>query len=153
MNANRAPAWYEETRLYARRPAMPRYWLVRMYIALSVLTNVLIICSEPHALAHRVVASSGVLGWLCVGALGLLACLALADVVVNDLLPAHINLPVARRWRHLIYMLLALGLVSITGVIVAAIGPTTLLLTFWLDASVSVAIAFFDLFSRHRSPA
>ncbi len=151
MRADRRPAWYEETRMYSQRPTMPRYWLVRLYVALSVLANVLIICTEPQALAHRVVAMSGSSGWLCVGALGLLACLALVDVVVNDLLPAHINLPFARRWRHLVYMLLALGLVSITGVIVSAVGMTTLLLAFWLDAAVSVAIAFFDLFSRHRS--
>lgn len=153
MTEPTAPAWYEETRhvgLRALRPAMPRYWLVRLYVALSVLCTVLIICTEPNSLVHQVVAATGVHGWACVIALGVLASLALVDVVVNDLLPAHINVPLARRWRHLVYMLLAMGLVSITGVIAAGVGMTPLLLTFWLDAGVATAIAFFDLFSRHR---
>lgn len=129
---------------------LPRYWFARLYVALSVLVNVVVTLLEPSALTARAINASGSLGWLAVWTLGAVGVVALLDVIVNDLAPDRWRLPSAHRWRHFVYMAIALGEVSITYVIAAKLGFTPLLFVYWLDAAADVAIAYFDLFARHR---
>ena len=129
---------------------MPRYWLTRLYVALSVLVNIMVTSLEPQSLTARAIYATGSLGWLAVWTLGAVGIVALLDVLVNDLAPDHWRLPSAHRWRHFVYMAIALGEVSITYVIAAKLGFTPLLFVYWLDAAAAVAIAYFDLFARHR---
>lgn len=129
---------------------MPRYWFARLYLAASVLVNIVVTWLEPAALTARAVAATGPVGWICVWTLGGVALVGLADVLVNDIAPARWRLPTAHRWRHLVYMALALGEVSITYVITANLGFTPLLFVYLTDAAAAVAIAYLDVFARHR---
>lgn len=126
----------------------PRYYFTRLYVALSILVNVVITATEPQALGYKVLTETGPLGWLCVGILGCLALIAVMDVLINDLAPEAWHLPTAIRWRPITYMLLATGIASYVFVIIDAVGFTWLTLTYFLDASVAVVVGVLDLFYR-----
>lgn len=126
----------------------PRFWLARLHVALSTFVIALITITEPLSLGNQIITRTGALGWLCVGALAGLSLLCAADVLVNDLAPDAFRMPFALRWRHLLYMLLALGLVSVTFVVSAAIGFTTMFFIYWLDAAAAVFLAFATPFCR-----
>lgn len=130
---------------------MTRFWLARLHVALSTFVIAVITIMEPLSLGNQVITRTGPLGWLCVMALAGVSLLCAADVIVNDMLPDRFRLPLAYRWRHLLYMLLALGLVSVTFVIAAAIGFSTLMLLYWLDAIAAVFVAFATPFCRRCS--
>lgn len=133
---------------------LPRYWITRLYVALSILTNILASWYEPQALTHKLIDASGEQGWVMVGILGSICIVAIADVVVNDLLPDKFRLASAKRYRHLIYIALAMGIFCMAYVFVAGDGSTfrPLVLPFLLNGAVSAAVAFLDLFQRHRAP-
>lgn len=131
----------------------PRYFLTRLYVALSVMVNVAITATEPQALSFKVVDHTGPVGWFLMACLFGLACLACLDVLVNDLLPERFVLPTAVRWRHLVYMAIPMGQVSLVYAIVDAHGFTTLILTYLLDAVVCVTAAVLDLFHRQGKDA
>lgn len=137
-------------RSLGRRP-LPRYWFTRLYIALSVLVSVTITIIEPTTLAHRLIlGKAGYVGWLSLLTLGVIAVLAVLDGIVNDALPARFVLPTAKRYRHLVYVALSLGLVGITYVIASRAGYSPLMWSYWLDATAAIVVAYLDLFSRHR---
>jgi hypothetical protein len=50
----------------------------------------------------------------------------------------------------MVYMLLSVGLMSLTYVIASRAGYTSLMWSYWLDASAAITVAFLDLFSRYR---
>jgi len=131
---------------------LPRYWVTRLYVALSTVTTIVVIWSEPEALTHRLISQSGSPGWWLVGLLAVIALIGVVDVVVNDLLPEHIRLDCAKRYRHLIYAALSMGLVCMCFVFVAGSGGwfRPLLTPFLTDAAFAALIAFLDLFQRHR---
>ena len=128
----------------------PRYWHTRLLLALSVLVSLYITWRGPDALMHRIIARSGPEGWACVTALAGVALAALADILVNDILPDRLTLLAFMRQRHLVYMALALGLMSVSYVVADEEGWTELLLHYWLLAIFSAHIALTDLFHRHR---
>lgn len=130
-----------------------RYWLTRLYIAMSVLVTCLIALLETGSANHRIIEAGGPIGSLSMAALMCLAFVALCDVVINDLMPARYRFEWSFDYRHLLYMWLALGLVSVSVVVMKAAGPTPLLLRFWLDASLATLVAFLDTYSRHRECA
>lgn len=131
-------------------PALPRYWMDRLYCACAILATLLITWAEPASLLHRAIARSGPEGWWCVGALCVLAALAGLDVVVNDMLPPRFSLPGTERFRHVLFLALGMGLLSVTYVLAEAVGFSPVLLLLPVHAAFTVAIAFFDLFHRHR---
>lgn len=127
---------------------LPAYWLARLYVAMSVLYITLLSVYDTGTMAYRLVGNSG--GTVPMLVLAGVALMALADVVINDLLPRRFRFAFACHYRHLIYMAMALGLVS-TGFIVAKEhGLATLHARLSIDAAVATAVAFFDLFARHR---
>lgn len=130
---------------------MNRFWLARLHVSLSTFVIALITVTEPLSLGNQVITKTGPLGWVCVMALAGLSLLCAADVVINDLAPDALRMPWALRWRHLLYMQLALGLVSLTFVIAATIGFTTLFFLYWLDAIAAVFLAFITPFCRRCS--
>lgn len=134
-------------------PALPRYWLERLSCSAAILATLLISWQEPDSLLHRVIDRSGPEGWWCVCALCALCGLGILDVVVNDFLPPRFTLQRAKDWRHLIFLAMGMGLVSVTYVMAEAEGWRPLLLLFPIHAVIAVAVAFFDMFQRHRSPA
>lgn len=125
-----------------------RFWLARLHVALSTFVIATITITEPLSLSSQIITRTGPLGWACVMTLAGLSLVCAADVVVNDLLPDKCVMPSALRWRHLLYMLLALGLVSITFVIASVIGFTTAFFIYWLDAVAAVFVAFATPFCR-----
>lgn len=131
----------------------PRYWLIRSYIAANVFVTCSIALFEPNSVIYRVVQESGFTGSMSVGVLMCLAFVALCDVLINDLMPARYRFEWSFDYRHLLYMWLAMGLVSVSAVIIKSIGPSPLLLRFWLDALLAALVAFLDTYSRHRECA
>ncbi|WP_295855907.1 hypothetical protein [uncultured Xylophilus sp.] len=128
----------------------PRYWHTRLLLALSVLVSIYICWREPDSLGHRIIVRSGSEGWICVAALAAVALAALADIFVNDILPARVTLCAVMSRRHLVYMAMAVGLMSLCYVVADEEGWTELLLHYGLLAAFSAHIAFTDLFHRHR---
>lgn len=129
----------------------PRYWMLRMYVAMSASLTMWVIWSEPASLGHGIISRSGTAGWYCVTALAFVCALSLIDTLLNDMAHIHLRWECARRWRHWLYMMLALGLTSVAYVAVMAVGYTSLVLPLLLDAGVAVMVAVTDLFHRHRS--
>ncbi len=128
---------------------LPRYWLTRLYCALSAATNV-ITSIEPRSLTAQVVSATGGAGDYWLAALGAVALVAVLDVIVNDLMPEGYSLGRTRRYRHLTYMALAVLLCGLASATYTTVGWTTLLITWWVDAAMATTIAFVDLFARHR---
>jgi hypothetical protein len=130
--------------------ACARHWLSRLYVTMSILISVLITMLEPRSLAYQVMEEGSAAGWAFLFLLGALGLVALFDVCVNDLLPHEFDMPSGRRWRHLVYMALAVGLCCVSFVIAADTGFSMVLLNYWKDIAICVAIAYLDLFQRHR---
>lgn len=128
---------------------LPRYWMTRMYVALSIMANCIVAYLEPQSLTAMVLRTNPT-GWACLGILFALAVTALVDVAINDLLPQGYYLRWTRDQRHWIYVLMALFTMGLTYAIVREKGFTALLLAYWVDAAIAVAIAPLDLFARHR---
>ncbi|CAN5857208.1 hypothetical protein BH11PSE13_BH11PSE13_12060 [soil metagenome] len=133
---------------------LPRYWITRLYVALSTVMSIIVSWLEPGALTHRLIDRSGEQGWVMVGLLAVVCGFAIVDVVVNELLPEKFKLPTAKKHRHLIYMALAMGIFCMSYVFIVGEGGwfRPLVLPFWLDGFVAAAVAFLDLYQRHRAP-
>jgi len=132
---------------------LPRYWISRLYLALSTLATIGVIWLESDSLMHRLITQSGPAGWYLVGILAFVAIVALADSIVNDLLPDRYRLKAAKRYRHLVYVAIAMGLASMSYVFLAVGGGwRPVVLPFWVDTMFAAMVAFLDLFQRHRRP-
>lgn len=131
----------------------PRYWQHRIYVALSAALTMWVVWSEPLSLGHRIITRSGAAGWYAVAALGAVCAVAVVDAVVNDVFHLGRRWHCARRWRHWVYMAMALGMASVAYVVVMSEGYTSLVLPLLLDAIVAAHVAGTDLFHRFRSPA
>ena len=128
-----------------------KFWLSRLIISLEVLVLVVVISWwEPQSLTGRAIAASGHHAWLLLAALGGCCLVAIADVVVNDMMPARFSLKTALRWRHLGFMGMALLLGVISVVVVVAQGFTTVMFAYWLNAVLAVGVTFLDAFHRLR---
>lgn len=128
----------------------PRYWQSRFWLVVMVLQAMVIMGTAPNSLSYVAIEASGPAGWYWITLLAGLALFAVADLVVNDWMPEGFCLPTAERRRYLVYVALAMGLVSICGAIVAAVGWTSLLLFYLSLAAWSVQIAVTDLMHYHR---
>ena len=129
---------------------MPRYWFGRLYVTLSILTNMTIIYFEPLSLGHRVLLTLEPAGWIVLAVIAGMSMIGLADVVINDILSARFILPFATRWRHLIYMALAVSLASLMFLITAIYGNSAVNFIFGLDMAMAASIGILTPFSRHR---
>lgn len=125
------------------------YWMTRLYIAMSVMLKLAIstldVVSPLHAAlmpGHRVLLPLSGLCALCV--------VAVVDVAANDLTSPRVHLPLLREHRHVTFMLMGLGLMSIVSAISATQGFCLSALMFVVDAAAAVAVAFLDLFARRR---
>lgn len=125
-----------------------RKWLARTIVALDLLVSCAIVFTEPASLLHSIVTKAGPTGKFALAALALVALAALIDVLVNDMLPQKYVLQCAIRHRHLIYMLISLGCLSMVFVIIKVYGPTVILLHYLLVAGAATIIALFDVVDR-----
>jgi hypothetical protein len=130
---------------------MQRYWLSRLIIALEVLVLIVVVSwFEESSLTARAIQATGHFGWALIAALFVCCSVAVADVVVNDLMPERFHLPTALNLRNIGFMGMAL-LLAMIGVLVGfSHGYTPLLYAYWLNALFATAVSFFDIFSRFR---
>lgn len=131
---------------------MPRYYMVRLYIALSILTNSLVGFFEPMSPGAWVLRSSHA-GWLWLSALFAMGLFSLADVIVNDLMPERYSLDALRNQRHTGYSAVAMATLGLSYVVLHEYGYTAQLLTYWVDAAFALSVAYLDLRARHRGIA
>ena len=124
--------------------------LFRAYIAGSTLVTVGVISLEPDSMGAKLFIAAGQTGWYVLAAVAGVCLWALVDVLVNDVMPDDFMLRSAMRNRHLTYLALAAGLLSISYVYAASEGWTALILRPAYDACAAIVIAFFDLVLRHR---
>lgn len=88
--------------------------------------------------------------WVMAAALA--CCLvAIADVIVNDLMPDRFCFRIARAYRHLGFMGISLALGAMGVLIVFEFGYSPSLFLFWLNSAIAVLVAFLDVFARHRT--
>lgn len=123
--------------------------MLRAYVAVRALLVVMNMLIDPHTLTRKAVDSTGPVGWFAVSALGAVALVALIDVLVNDLFPERFSLPSFFKRRHLVYMALSLGLMSMCMVAFRG-GAVAAVTYFWVDACFACGVAIADLFARHH---
>lgn len=127
----------------------PRYWMARAIVALEVLILIVVVSLfEPASLTAKAIAKTGDFGWVLVFGLAACCLVALADVLINDLMPGNWRLPFAFQWRHMAFMLIAMQLAVIGFMVVFSLGFTILLFAYWLNASLACLLAFLDAFAR-----
>lgn len=124
--------------------------LFRTYIAGSTLVTASICGFESKGLPYKIIAASGDVGWFALAAMAGVALWALADVFINDVMPRDFCLCAALRHRHLTYLALSMGLMSLAYVFTSAEGWTIISLRPIFDATFAAGVAFQDLFQRHR---
>lgn len=93
---------------------------------------------------------NGALGWFSISVLGAVALIALFDVIANDLCPDPLVLPSFLKRRHMVYMALAMGFMSMCMVAFKG-GALSIVSYFWVDACFACGVAIADLFARHHN--
>jgi hypothetical protein len=130
---------------------LPRFWLTRIVVPLEVLVGtVLVSALEPSSLTAQAIETTGRQGWFLIALLGAACLVAMCDAFVNDILPHGFELPTALRFRHIGFMGMSGALSVLAFLIAYAHGYTPLLLFYWLNAILSAALAFTDMFARYR---
>jgi hypothetical protein len=128
-----------------------QYWLARHYVASSTLVTLLIASLAPESLNARAFAAAGPpAGWF-VAALTLVSLASLYEALVTDFVP-RLQCGWLRRRRHTLFMGVAVGQLCLAYALLSyAPNNWPLILRFSLDASAATALAFLDLFARHRA--
>lgn len=124
-------------------------WLARLLVAGNAILACLLILQEPSSLLHQTIERAGLTGQIAVSALVGIGLLAVVDVLINDLLPARYELQCALKYRHTVYMLIALGCLSLIFVIVKSHGPSSSLIHYGMVALASMILAVYDLRDRY----
>lgn len=133
------------------REPLPRYWLSRALIAFLSLSAVLVSMREFETYTHKVlIAPDPVIGSVCMIIMGVIAVLALLDVLINDLSPEAWRLRFARQHRHVVYMSLAIGNAMVAAIIFKNSGPNWLLLQPLMIVAVATWLAFCDALNRYK---
>lgn len=127
------------------------YWLTRHYVAASTLVTFLIAITAPFSLNARAIEAAGPLGWFVIGVLAMVSFAALFEAFVTAFVPRQ-SCEWLRKRRHTVFMTMALGQCVLAYlVLIHAPDSAMLILRFSLDASVATAVAFLDLFARHKA--
>ncbi len=122
--------------------------MLRMYLCLSVALTEYVAIEEPYSLSHMAIVQAGPQGLAFAGALFLLSIVGLLDLIINDILPDRFRMQWAWNTRHIIYMLMALGLASVAVMIAKRFDWTPVVCRYLLDAAFAAAVGFVDLFAR-----
>lgn len=131
----------------------PRFWLARLFVAMQNLAIVTVAWFENDSLTARAIDSAGQPAWLLIVALFICCAVALADVIVNDLMPDQFLFLRGLEHRYLGYLGMALLLGIVGFIAVFKSGFTTLLLFLWLNAAFAATVGWLDIFTRYRRAA
>lgn len=118
---------------------------LRLYVALSLFISYIIMGTVPQAIVYKVMIESTYGGSYFVLVAFTLALIAVADTVVNDMLPDRYVLIHTKRWRHMGFMSLAIMSAAQAFFILESIGPTVLVFRYVLDAVAATSVAFLGL--------
>ena len=127
------------------------YWMTRLIVCSYILMTYAITFMDPQTRTSELVTASGHFGWHAVAMISFLSFCGILDVFVNDLLPFEINLPYIYNRRHVLFMFMAIGSVAMSGVMATSEGWSFVMLKFLLDATFSCALAYLEMFPRHRN--
>lgn len=126
-----------------------RYVILRTYITASVLMTILTALYEPSSIYYQIFTVTHIdHGFLW--SLGIICILTSLDLIINDFLPDKYKLMIIYHNRHILYMMLALGMFSISAVITAVNGSTFYLGRLWIDGLMAAIVAILDIFARHK---
>lgn len=126
-------------------------WIARLYVSASVLVTGLIAAFDPDSQHRDVLMSSGDLpGSLALILLIAVALAGIADVAINDWLPARFGLPWTHRHRHVVYMVLAVGQVGLVFALVRGGDIRPVISRYALDAVMAVLIAAYGIWNHYK---
>lgn len=122
-----------------------RKWMARVFVSLNVAFACLLAFTQVQDAIRAILERAGTPGYVALSGLLGLSALALADVLVNDVLPERFVLRLALKYRHTIYMLMSLGCLSIAFVLVKTPEPSLALLHYGLVAFGALVLAVLDV--------
>lgn len=120
-----------------------QYFIVRMYVAISVLLSVFSIFFE-------ITSPQTELPWFMFLAAVVVCAFGIIDAFINDFLPNKYIFKHTYMYRHLIYMSMALISFSLSAGLLHEYGGSFLVGRLWLDGLIATIVAILDLFARHR---
>lgn len=128
-----------------------RKWMARVFVSLNVAFACLLAFGQVQDAIRAVLDRAGTPGYVAMGFLFGLSALALADVLINDVLPDRFTLRIGLKYRHTIYMLMSLGCLSIAFVLVKNHEPSLALLHHSLVAFGALVMAVLDVRDKSLS--
>lgn len=129
-----------------------RKWMARVFVSLNVAFACLLAFGEVQDAVRAIPERAGAGGYVALAALLALSTVALADVLVNDVLPDRFVMRFGLKHRHTIYMLMSLGCLSIVFVLVKQQEPSLALLHYSLVAYGALLLAVLDVRDKTLSP-
>lgn len=146
-----------------RRPPERRHWsrrksvqahagsVFRFYIGGNAIVSWYVAMTDPRSLLHLIASTPEgmVLAW----AVMLVGAWALADAVINDVLPCRFRWPLALAQRHFILVGMAFGYIAQLYIAVSTGRPASLLVYYVWHTSVIMVVAFIDATQRSKDQA
>ena len=127
---------------------LPMYWFGRLYVSADVAIIALIACFGKGTLSYRVIELSGGAGFWCVLGLACIALVGVLDVFINDLLPERFHLKTVKRHRHFLLMGIAIGSLSVAGIVAMNFGLSVLHISLALPVFGATCMAVMDVYAR-----
>ena len=127
---------------------LPMYWFGRLYVAADVVILALNACFAKNTLSYRVIELSGPAGFWCVLGLACIALVGVLDVFINDLLPERFQLQFVKRHRHFVLMGIAIGCLSVAGIVAMNVGLSVLHASLALPVFGATCMAVMDVYAR-----
>ena len=132
--------------------SIDRKWMARVFVSFNVLVACLLAFTDFQETISVVMDRAGLPGQFALAVLLSISALAIADVIVNDVLPSRFVLRIGLKYRHTIYMLMSLGCLSIVFVLVKHHEPSLALLHYGLVAYGSLVLAVLDVRDKTVAP-
>lgn len=122
----------------------------RIFLAGLCILAVCVSFFEPTSTSYIVMHAGGWAARVCMGALLALSLIALADTVVNDMLPAPYVFQTGWRFRQLIWMLIAITFIGMAFVSIRLDTGRWLALVHIAYGLRCAGVSFIDLYYEHR---
>jgi uncharacterized membrane protein (DUF4010 family) len=124
--------------------------VLRSYLMLNALSLVLLSFLEPRSLTGYIASRSGALGETLMVVMAIIGLIGIADIIINDFLPARITWHWPLDCRHCIYMSMAMCYAIQMFHAVHVVGSWSAFPYYFLHASFLVVAAFIDVVVRFK---